>query len=153
MLAKAEFLSAVLIVSRNPERLARFYRDVLGIPLEGEEHGEASVHYGCTLGDIHFAIHPVDNFPDNQDGVGAVKLAFTVFDINALVSKLKKEGVALLYELKDKGLFLTTAVQDPDGNYVEFTQLVDEWFEDLEERRAQGLDVVSRWKHVRDDLS
>ena len=56
---RIEFLSAVLILSPDPERLAAFYRDKLGIPLIAEEHGSGA-HWGCELGDIHFAIHPGD---------------------------------------------------------------------------------------------
>ena len=141
-----EFLSAVLIVSEDPRRLADFYRDVVGIPLEAEEHGASLPHWGCTLGDIHFAIHPVATFPDRRSGVGSVKLAFTVFDIQALAQRLDSKGVPLLYRPRDTGFFRSTAIQDPDGNLIEFTQLRDEWFAMLEERRRRGADVVSRWR-------
>jgi predicted enzyme related to lactoylglutathione lyase len=141
-----EFLSAVLIVSEDPRRLADFYRDVVGIPLEAEQHGASLPHWGCTLGDVHFAIHPVATFPDRRSGVGSVKLAFTVFDIQALVRRLEGKGISLLYPPHDTGFFWSTAIQDPDGNLIEFTQLRDEWFTMLEERRRQGADVVSRWR-------
>jgi predicted enzyme related to lactoylglutathione lyase len=141
-----EFLSAVLIVSENPARLAAFYRKIVGIPVQDEGHGNSLPHYGCTLGDMHFAIHPVDTFPDRRHGVGAVKFALNVFDIKALVERLESKGVKLLYPPHDTGFFLSTAINDPDGNYIEFTQMCDEWFKMLEERRTSGLDVVSRWK-------
>jgi predicted enzyme related to lactoylglutathione lyase len=141
-----EFLSGVLLVSEEPERLASFYRDVLGVPLEVEEHEDTLPHWGCTLGDVHFAIHPVKDFEDRRCGVGAVKLAFNIFDIQALVERLEKKGVELIYPVRDTGYFLTTAVFDPDGNMVEFTQLCDAWFEDLESRQAEGGDVVARWR-------
>jgi len=141
-----EFLSAVLIVSENPKRLAEFYRDVVGIRLEPEVHGASLPHWGCTLGDVHFAIHPVATFPDRRSDVGSVKLAFTIFDIRALVQHLESAGVSLLYPPRDTGFFWSTAIQDLDGNLIEFTQLCDEWFTRLEARRAQGGDVVSRWR-------
>lgn len=144
-----EFLSAVLIVSESPERLADFYRDVVGIPLEEERHGDSRAHWGCTLGDIHLAIHPVATFPDGRSGVGSVKLAFTVFDIQALAKRLERRGVPLLYPPRDTGFFWSTAILDPDGNLVEFTQLCDEWFTQLETRRRQGADVVTRWRAAR----
>jgi predicted enzyme related to lactoylglutathione lyase len=141
-----EFLSAVLIVSENPARLAEFYRDVVGIPLKDEGHGESLPHYGCNLGDMHFAIHPVETFPDRRHGVGAVKLAFNVFDIKALVERLKKQGIEVLYPPHNTGFFWSTAINDPDGNFIEFTEMCDEWFKLLGDRRTQGLDVVTRWK-------
>jgi hypothetical protein len=61
-----EFLSAVLIVSPQPARLAEFYREVVGVPLQDEAHGTSRAHYGCTLGDLHFAINPLKTFPDRR---------------------------------------------------------------------------------------
>jgi hypothetical protein len=46
--AGLEFLSAVLIVSDDSRRLARFYRDQLGIPLRPEQHGETLQHWGSS---------------------------------------------------------------------------------------------------------
>ena len=144
-----EFLSAVLVVSANPARLAAFYRDVIGIPLREEQHGGSRAHWGCNLGDIHFAIHPVETFPDRRSGVGAVKLAFTVFDVRALARRLEESGVPLLYAPRDTGFFWSTAIQDPDANFVEFTELRDEWFTGIEARRVAGDDVVARWRLMR----
>ena len=141
-----EFISGVILVSESPEHLAEFYRDVLGVPLETEEHEHTLAHWGCDLGDIHFAIHSIDDFPDKQAGVGSVKLAFNVFDIQAVAERLTKAGLTLLYPPKDTGFFWSTAVQDPDGNFVEFTQMSDAWFKYLEHRRSQGADVVARWQ-------
>src|SRR5262249_17937937 len=94
---KVEFLSAVLLASTNHDRLAAFYRDVIGVPLEDEQHGDLLKHYGCELGDLPFAIHPAENLPGAAPGVGSVKLAFEVFDMDAHVKKLAAHGVQLLY--------------------------------------------------------
>ena len=53
---RIQFLSAVLLTSRDAARLAEFYRDVLGLPLAEERHGNVPQHWGCELGDVHFAI-------------------------------------------------------------------------------------------------
>jgi len=141
-----EFFSGVILVSESPEDLASFYRDVLGVPLEAEEHEGTLPHWGCDLGDVHFAVHPIADFPDGRAGVGAVKLAFTVFDIQAIAARLTNAGVALLYPPRDTGFFWSTALLDPDGNLVELTQMSDAWFTYLEQRRGQGADVVARWR-------
>lgn len=146
---KIEFLSGVILVSKDPAGLAAFYRDVLGVELKSEEHDGTLPHWGCDLGDLHFAIHPIVDFPDGQSGVGAVKLAFNVFDIEAAAKALIESGVELLYPIRDTGFFLSTALQDPDGNLVELTQMSDAWFQYLEHRRGQGADVVAQWKETR----
>lgn len=143
---KIEYLSAVLLISKEPDRLASFYRDVLGFPLLEECHGETEKHYGCELGDLHFAIHPINNFKGTELGTGSVKLAFTIFDMDVFVKKMKSHGVQLAYEPKDTGFAMMTALTDPDGNYIEFTKLSDRWFKHLENRRKEGFDVITRWK-------
>jgi predicted enzyme related to lactoylglutathione lyase len=146
MSEKIEFLSAVLLISKDPERLATFYREVVGLPLEDEQHGETEKHFGCELGDLHFAIHPVSNFKGTSFGTGSVKLAFTVFNMNAFVERVRAKGVKFEYQPKDTGFAMMTALVDPDGNYIEFTQLSDHWFKHLEGRRKKGIDVISRWQ-------
>ena len=145
MSEKIEFLSAILLVSKDVERLAAFYKDVVGLPLEDEQHGETDKHYGCELGDLHFAIHPMSNFKGTEYGTGSVKLAFTVFDLNAFVEKVKSKGVQLAYEPKDVGFMKITGFNDPDGNYIEFSQMADKWYKHLESRRQKGIDVITRW--------
>lgn len=143
---KIEFLSAALLISKDAKRLADFYREVIGVPLEDEKHGETDLHYGCELGDLHFAIHPLENFKGTGHGTGSVKLAFTVFDMNSFVERVKSRGVKLEYEPKNLGFANMTALYDPDGNYLEFTELSDRWFKHLENQRSSGFDVIERWK-------
>ncbi len=143
---RIEFLSAVLVISEKADNLAKFYREVIGLPLETEDHGKLKTHYGCELGDLHFAIHPPENFEHRETGTGAVRLAFTTFDINQLVQKIEVAGYTMAYPPKDTGFALMTSIYDPDGNYIEFTQLNDRWFKHLENRKNQGQDVVQRWK-------
>jgi catechol 2,3-dioxygenase-like lactoylglutathione lyase family enzyme len=54
---RIQFLSAVLITSRQADRLCEFYRDVLGLPLVEERHGNVPPHWGCELGGRAFR-HP-----------------------------------------------------------------------------------------------
>lgn len=140
------FISAVLLVSRQAERLATFYRDVLGIPLEDEQHCNTAKHYGCEMGDLHFAIHPTANFANDEAGVGGTRLAFEVFDMQGFVHHLRSKGVEPLYPPKQQGPMLITAVKDPDGNHVEFTQLGERWIKHLEKRRADGNCLFTEWR-------
>ena len=141
------FVSGVILVSHQPERMTGFYRDVLGIPLKEERHGDTQPHWGCELGDVHFAIHPAEDYPeDPANGPGPIKLAFMVFDLARMVTWLDKCGVTLLYPPADLGTnSQITAVRDPDGNLVELTQLGPGWLGHLKSRRAEGHDLVSYW--------
>lgn len=153
MKEKIEFLSAVILVSENAERLSNFYKNVVGLPLQDEVHGETNKHYGCELGDLHFAIHPTSNFEGTGSATGSVKLAFNVFNIESFVQKMKDNNVKLAYEPKNTGFAIMTAIIDPDGNYVEFTQLSDRWFKHLQNRKKEGFDVVTRWQESKTQQS
>jgi predicted enzyme related to lactoylglutathione lyase len=147
---KLEFFSAIVLVSKDTRRLAAFYRDTLGLPLEEEIHPDSDVHYACEVGDIHFAI-----FPEPQKhldrgarvGHGQVKFAFTVFDLDAMVKALRERGVEVTYApMQAEDFIRMTAIRDPDGNYIELTQMDERWFKHLASRKRQGIDVVHRWK-------
>ena len=46
---RVQFLSAVLLTSRDAPRLVGFYRDVLGLPLAEERHGNVPLHFLLEL--------------------------------------------------------------------------------------------------------
>ena len=141
------FISGVILVSGQAERMAQFCREVLGIPLAEERHDETQPHWGCELGDVHFAIHPAEDYPDDPaSGPGPIKLAFMVFDLPGMVAWLDKCGVALCYPPTDLGTeSQIITVRDPDGNLVELTQLGPSWLGHLKAHRAEGHDLVASW--------
>jgi catechol 2,3-dioxygenase-like lactoylglutathione lyase family enzyme len=137
---RIRFLSAVLLTSRQAERLSRFYAEVLGLPLAEERHGNTPLHWGCELGDVHFAIHPRGDAP----APGPIRLAFWVFDLEAFAKGLLERGVALRYPVRPLGPnSLITAILDPDGNEIELTQMGDDWVGHLAEHRRRGGDLLS----------
>jgi catechol 2,3-dioxygenase-like lactoylglutathione lyase family enzyme len=133
------FVSAILLTSRRAERLMEFYRDALGLPLVEERHGKTPLHWGCELGDVHFAIHPRADAP----APGPIRLAFWVVDLHAFARVLEERGIALRYPVHPLGpTSLVTAIVDPDGNEIELTQMGDDWLRHLAEHRARGADVL-----------
>jgi catechol 2,3-dioxygenase-like lactoylglutathione lyase family enzyme len=141
------FISGVILVSRQPEQVMEFYQDVLGLPLAEERHGDTQPHWGCELGDVHFAIHPAEDYPeDPAGGPGPIKLAFMVFDLPRMTEWLNRRGIPPCYPPADLGEgSQITAVRDPDGNLVELTQLGPGWLGHLKAHRAAGNDLVSAW--------
>jgi catechol 2,3-dioxygenase-like lactoylglutathione lyase family enzyme len=107
------FISGVILVSREPERSAGFYRDVLGLPLAEERHGDTQPHWGCELGETHFAIHPAEDYPEDPvTGPSPVKFAFMVFDLPKMISWLDKCGVPLCYPPASLGGAVTQILLD-----------------------------------------
>jgi len=130
-----ESMTAVRSVSRDAARLATFYRDVLGLPLKQEQHDHMKPHWGCFLGDLYFAVHPCRDSVELSGEQGAVTLAFSVFDIDAVAAMLERQGVELLYPPRDLGWCKRTAVSDPDGNNIELTELGADWYRHLEKHQ------------------
>ena len=148
MYKSTNFISAVLLVSKNANRLADFYRDVLKVPLEDEDHGGLAKHYGCEMGDLHFAIHPPENFDNVEPGVGSTRIAFEVFNMAEFQKHIEAQGVELLYPPKQAGPMLITAIQDPDGNVVEFTQLDKSWVDLLAKKRNEGNCILKAFEQA-----
>jgi hypothetical protein len=94
--------SAILVTSKDPKILYEFYKNKLKFPLEEEKHGDTELHYGCEMGQLHFATHPVSNFEDGKSNVGSVKMAFEVFDIEDFVEHLKSKDVELVHPIKER---------------------------------------------------
>lgn len=143
-------ISGILLISKNPKRLADFYRDIIDVPLKAEQHGDSNAHFGCEIGDLHFAIHGHHEEGEGNDmGTGAVKLAFEVFDMENFMKKLESLSIKPLFPARDQGFMKITAVRDPDGNVVELTEMSEGWYKHLEDRRAKGLDSIQQWKSKR----
>jgi catechol 2,3-dioxygenase-like lactoylglutathione lyase family enzyme len=138
------FLSGIILVSDDPARLVRFYRDILGVPLTEERHDDTAPHWAGELGDVHFAIHPAADYPGEPTATGAVKIAFMVFRLDPFVTWLTDHGVELCYPPEEFGAgSRITAVRDPDGNLIELTELGPAWLDHLRTHRAAGGDLLA----------
>jgi catechol 2,3-dioxygenase-like lactoylglutathione lyase family enzyme len=116
-------ICGVIITTDQLDRLVEFYRDLLGLPLEKEEHGDLEVHYGLDLGQVHFAIHPLADFGETVTGNATTKIAFTVDALSAYVTKLVAHGYQPVYGPRDEGFGPVAAFRDPAGNLIELVEL------------------------------
>jgi len=119
-------VSAVIVVSNQAPVVAAFYRDKLGIPLEDEQHegGGEVMHYGCSLAGLHFAVHPVENWPYAAEaGPGGFRVALRIDDADVSAAELRRLGQAFTGPI-DEGWAKMLRMRDPDGNYVELVQRV-----------------------------
>lgn len=111
---KLKGINAVLIDSPDAARLAAFYRDRLGIPLEEERHG-SEPHWACFLGNLHFAIHQANG---TSTGSRSVAISFEAADVDGLVASLRSDGIPIEQEPQDRPFGRLAGVRDPDGNLV-----------------------------------
>lgn len=113
-------LSALTFQSRDPARLAEFYRDKVGLPLRLDQHGAVTPHHEGDLNDIHFAI-----LPSSVASGGPVVPVFRVRNLAASIADLCGQGVEQVLKPLSLGEGMTVAgFKDPDGNVfriIEFT--------------------------------
>ncbi len=111
-----------------------FYRDILGLPVEGEEVVEdqkVKVAF-LTIGETRIELleptspeSPIAKFIEKK-GPGVHHLAFEVEDIAAALAKMKEKGVKLIDETPRCGAHHTKIAfihpKDSKGVLVELTQ-------------------------------
>lgn len=112
-------VGAILLISDDAEKLAAFYREALGLPLEDEVHEGVPLHYGCEIGSVHFAIHPSTDWPGDQapNAQSPVIVLYTS-DIQSAYQRLVAHGVQATPPF-DHGFATLTAFRDPDGNNIQ----------------------------------
>jgi catechol 2,3-dioxygenase-like lactoylglutathione lyase family enzyme len=121
MLVKS--ICGTILISTDPEALARFYAEALGLPLEREDHGGLAPHWGADIGTVHFGIHPPENFKVTVSGRGRVALTFDVSSLAECQSRLARLGAECLLPPHDEGFGVVAAFRDPDGNPFEVVEL------------------------------
>jgi predicted enzyme related to lactoylglutathione lyase len=113
----------VILISRDPDALARFYAEALELPLEREEHAGLAPHWGADIGTVHFGIHPPGNFGLEGAGRGGVAVTFDVSSLAECRERLARLGAPCLRPPHDEGFGLVAAFRDPDGNPFEVVEL------------------------------
>ena len=110
-------INAILIISPDVKRLATFYRDQVGIPLQVNDHG-GGLHAEAEVGDTHFAILPAAG-GGPAEGARPISFSFHVDDIDAEHATLSKRGVRFAGPPEPMGFGGVIArFRDPDGNGV-----------------------------------
>lgn len=79
---KAKALGGLIFTSQNPEKLATFYKEVVGVPFKLQSHGNTPMHWECDYSNIHFAI--IQGNTKDGNGVNIVP-SFEVEDIEKFI--------------------------------------------------------------------
>jgi predicted enzyme related to lactoylglutathione lyase len=117
---KTEALSALIIYSPEPARLAAFYREHLGIPFAESDHeGQWGKHQEALFGGVHFAI-----WGAKEKRGSAIVATYRVANLDAAIAELASQGVASKHPPIDIGEGKrVVSFEDPDGNLFRFIQL------------------------------
>ena len=101
-------LNVVYLYVSDMQRSLSFYRDLLGIPLEGDEHWQEA-----PLGSMRFALHLAHEGVGDLSS-GTVHIDFEVADLEAATERLRAAGVDVAEMMRDDW-GAAAEVSDPDG--------------------------------------
>lgn len=109
----AKGLSGLIMSSPNPERLAKFYIDVIGIPFEFRSHGDMPQHWECDFDNVHFAI-----LPEQQKEKSSSSFVPS-FHVDNIQEFIDTHHLKLLYPILDLGAgSYVASIHDIDGNEI-----------------------------------
>jgi predicted enzyme related to lactoylglutathione lyase len=104
-------LDNVHIYVREMPRSVGFYRDILGLPLKGDEHWMEA-----DLGGVRFALHEAS--PSVQELTsGGVAVNFRVADADEAASRISAAGFAVREQMREE-YGTSFEVVDPDGYLI-----------------------------------
>ena len=119
-MARVTGLGGFFFKSRDPKTLAAWYQTHLGLPITdfgGAMFGEDEKRPGCTLWSPFK--ESTDYFkPSTKDFM----INFRVDDLDALLAKLRSEGVQVDENIQDSEYGKFGWIMDPEGNRVELWQ-------------------------------
>jgi predicted enzyme related to lactoylglutathione lyase len=111
-------VGGVFFKAKDPKALAAWYRDVLGMPIEA--WGGAALRYDAPK---HPPVVAWNAFPASTSyfapSTSAFMINYAVDDMDALLTRLRAKGVAILKrdDSDPNGRFAW--IQDPEGNKIE----------------------------------
>jgi predicted enzyme related to lactoylglutathione lyase len=101
-------INVVYLYVSDMERSLAFYRDVLGVPLEGDGHWQEA-----RLGQTRFALHLAHEGVDELSA-GTIHLDFEVADVEAAAERLRAAGADVRETMRDEW-GSAVEIADPDG--------------------------------------
>jgi catechol 2,3-dioxygenase-like lactoylglutathione lyase family enzyme len=122
-----ESLAVILLLTDATKRTAAFYRDVLGLALEGQEHDGSHEHYAARLGSVYFTIQCLGDFATREPGFegaaagrghDSVQLCFTVPSMDGFLQRLRALKIEPLHLPMPFEHTTFTTLRDPDGRAV-----------------------------------
>jgi predicted enzyme related to lactoylglutathione lyase len=116
-------ICGAILIARDPESLARFYGEALGLSFTREDHGGLAPHWGVDIDRIHFGIHPPSNFKRKTAGQTSAVLTFDVASLSECEERLRRLGAPCIQPSHDEGFGPVASFADPEGNQFEVVEL------------------------------
>jgi predicted enzyme related to lactoylglutathione lyase len=121
-------IGGVQMRARDPNALARWYREALGISTYGEDVPESERVWFQEAGPTVFSPAPADTEYFGRDQ--QVMLNLRVRDLDAMINQLRGMGTTLVEEIQSMdGVGRFQWIEDPEGNRIELWEPAPEAME------------------------
>src|SRR5262249_41221805 len=127
-----KFLSVLILRCEEPARIAKFYRDALGLPLEKRGQNE----FACMFGAIRFTIHGLQ---PGQSQTGNAEIGFHIPDLDKFVKGLVQKKVEIKVPITDYPWARAATILDPLGNTVYLMQVTEDSLEFIKGQVAKDF--------------
>lgn len=119
-------LEAVLIGSEDAGKLAKFYKETVGLKqsmeMEMGEEGEKGYDFELEGANLYILDH--SKIKGKSNDPSRVMFNLEVDDIEKETARLKDAGVKAVQDIYHvEGYGLISTFEDPDGNYFQFAQV------------------------------
>jgi predicted enzyme related to lactoylglutathione lyase len=120
-MAQVTGIGGIFFRARDPARLAVWYRDNLGVPMN--DHGTVTFHWVDSSTEDNPGTTTIALFANNTDYLGEpgqrAMLNLRVDNLRILLAKLKARGVEVLPQTEDSEFGRFGWCVDPEGNRIE----------------------------------
>src|SRR5688572_13189692 len=116
MTVLAKDLAVVFVYAKDLTRSVAFYRDVLGIPLERDEHDADWYEHRFPSG-VRFGMHAAHEGAMPQ-APGSVIVDFVIDDVDEALRRIERAGVAIRSVMRERW-GSTIELADPDGHRIQ----------------------------------
>jgi predicted enzyme related to lactoylglutathione lyase len=113
---KPQFICALILSSKTPAKLAKFYKDVLGLPMVKRDATQYTSHTGVT----HFAIHKT---PKGKQPTRRTEIGFQIPNLDGFVKKLTTKKIKLVSPIQSYPWARSAQINDPEGNIIYLMEL------------------------------
>lgn len=133
---KVTGLGGLFIKSSDPAELKKWYEENLGLPCDDYGHlfSWLKKDKPDQIGYTQFSVFDQNTEylkPSTKDYM----INFRVDDLEAMIHRLKEEGMEVVGEIENYDYGKFGWVMDPDGNKIELWQPIDEVFTKMNEEK------------------
>lgn len=119
---KVEALDSVCVWSENPDKLAKFYEEILGLKVDKRLNLPDDKGVQFKVGNTYFFVGYHDKITGKAKDPYRIMVGFAVDSVKQVYDEISPKGVKFILKPSpspDKTFYVTTAL-DPEGNIIQF---------------------------------